>query len=156
MRMEKDSQISPGTESLIRANFARYHYYHDIKSLLSNAHILTNFDTSLNANLSAYKVFSNELSHLSEKIRLARSGEIYVMIWERKEIEAGIIKLETDLQTLEIEMARKAIKMAESKKLLDREFTHLLLKKLPLVLSGTVGVEAEDEEPMDEEEDIQV
>lgn len=148
--------LDPGTVSILRANFAKGFYYNDEDSLLKVADTLVKFDQGgrMLDRLRAYRQNLAETEKLREQLAMARRGEAYVEISRLDEIRQEVVRLEASIGQMKTELINFIVSVMESKKLLAEPFTILRLKKLPLTLRGTRGVEAEtEEEEMYEEEE---
>jgi len=151
---ESQPQISPGAESLIRASLAKGFYYGDEKCLLNTAESLISFskEKDIAEKINAYREKTAKLAELEERQRMSRVGEIYLELWKQEEIANEITKLRAAANSLRTEILNFVIKTMESIGIMEREYTYLVLKKLPLTLRGTRGVEEEGEETEEEEE----
>lgn len=146
-------QISPGTESIIRANFVKGFYYHDDESLLNCADTLSQFsqDKTIIKQIEDFRAGLNEIKSIKEKMRLSRAGEIYLQIWKQNELADKLTALECKTGSLKKDLINFVIQKMENKKLMAKSFTILTLKKLPLTLRGTRATGPEEEAPEEEE-----
>ena len=149
-------QISPGTESILRANFAKGFYYHDNESLLNCADTLSQFtnDKTIIKKIDEFRSNTVELESIKEKFKFSRSGELYLTIRQQNELGDRQVLLQTKVGSLKKDLINFVIQQMEKKELMKKTYTILTLKKLPLTLKGTraAGPEEEVDEEYYEEE----
>lgn len=154
---ESQLQMSPGTESILRAKFAKGFYYNDNESLVNCAETLSQFvqNETICQKIDDFRSSMVELDSIKEKLRLARAGEIYVELWQQHELNNREIALKVKLGMLKKDLINFTVAQMEKKELMTKTFTILTLKKLPLTLRGSRAAgpeeEVEAEEYYDEE-----
>lgn len=146
-------KISPGTESLTRANLIKFLYYNEHKSFLNIVETLLPFDESgEHKNLfEDYKMKSSQRSHIITMINLSNKGEIYLTMRQKNDYLNDKLALEKDVENIKTKLVEFVVKTMESKQMMEAEFTPFVLKKLPLTLRGA-RPEMNLEEEFDEEE----
>jgi len=155
---EPQVTISPGTESILRANFAKGFYYHDDESLLKCADTLSQFakDKDIVKKIDDFRSNTIEIEQINQKLKHSRDGEIYLTIQQKNELSDRLVLLKTKVGALKKDLINFIIGQMERKELMKKTYTILTLKKLPLTLRGTRAAgpeeEIEDEEYYGEEE----
>lgn len=145
--------LSPGTESILRANFAKGFYYNDEENLLKCVEVLLPFDKkdSMKNILEKYGDTISCIEESEEKMELSKKAEVYLTINEKKKTKEKIRELKKEAQRLRTIMVNFIIVTMEKKDILKEEYTILKLSKLPLTLRGSRGIEETPEEVEDEE-----
>lgn len=154
--MEQELQISPGTESIMRASFAKGFYYNDKSSLIRCVEGLISYDNrgKMRDTLLRFRGMESRMDEIKEQLSASAAGELYLTIKSRAALRSELRKISCEAERMKTILTGFVITTMEKAKLLQGEFTMLKLTKLPLTLKGTASME-EQSEDIEMEEDYE-
>lgn len=153
--MATEVQMSPGTESIIRASFAKGFYYNDEDNFLKCVEALIPFDNDnqIKDALNKYRQSIDEIKHIKEDLMRSRNAEIYLSVRMKTDFMNQVMALEQEAHKLHTILTTFVIVTMENKEILKEEFTILKLTKLPLTLKGVKGMADQTDDDEDSYED---
>lgn len=148
MDAQETLQMSPGTESIIRASFAKGFYYNDEDNFLKCVEALLPFDQEdqIKEMLSKYKQSVTDMKDIVQDLNMSRMGEAYLTVKMKRDLRTQLRDLREETNKLRTVLTSFVIVTMEKKELLKEEFTVMKLTKLPLTLRGVRGIEEQTEE----------
>ena len=153
---QKSLQMSPGTESIIRASFAKGFYYNDEENFLKCVEILLPFDEDKKSQISEilgqYRQSMADMKDIKDDVLSSRAGEIYLTVRNKADYLIRLRDIRQESHRLRTILTSFVITTMEKKEILKEEFTVMKLTKLPLTLRGIKGMK---EQTDDEDEDYE-
>lgn len=147
-------KMSPGTESILRANFAKGFYYNDEEAFLKCVDGLLAFDQNneIKTMMEKYNQSVSETNGLIGNLNQSKSGDIYLTISQKIEIQEKIRKIKEEMDRMKRIMTTFVMTTMEKEEIMNEEFTMMNLTKLPLTLAGVKRIEEQGEEEEEYEE----
>lgn len=152
----QDARLSRGIETMMRATFAKGYHYTNEEAITNVADTLANYNPEMKKALNTYKENEIKIKDIKATLLSAKRAEIYLPKCQVLKLKSDLLRIETEHAQRRSEIMNFIVKTMEAKKVLEKPYTYLTLKKIPLTLKGVrPSVETEEDIDEDLEEDYE-